>query len=276
MHDLCVKCRRPRDNHESSEFFCPICLTESDPMSTKTLTTFITAAIVAHPDRAAGAQRIQRILQGDKLPSERGFTPDVWSMIFMDQEGIGCDDNHIRAWEWLAHQDSPWLMVLEDDALPVDSFNEQLAPALLSAPTSVVSLYLGRTRPGFYQEQIAHALTGCSHPGPDDQVDLSVPWVVSTRLLHCVGVVMRREVVQLMIEGGKLAEFVRYRHAIDQGITEFCRSYSLPIGYTVPSLVDHADCRSLARHSDDNPVGGPRVAWVAGEREDWSSQFKLM
>lgn len=248
-------------------------------MITIPLHTFVTAAIVAHPDRALNAQRLQRKLHYDNpdtwtVPED--FTPTAQSQIIMDNEGLGCDDNHIRAWEWLARQDSPWLMVLEDDALPIDEFNDQLAKALINAPTSVVSLYLGRTRPGFYQQQIAHALTGCSHPGEGDRIDDSIPWVVSTRLLHCVGVVMRREVVQLMVADGLLAAHVDAVHAIDQGITEFCRSYNLPIGYTVPSLVDHADCRSLARHSDDNPVGGPRVAWATGKREDWSSQFKLM
>jgi hypothetical protein len=232
----------------------------------------VTAAIVAHPDRSPNAQRLIRVLS-ESIPTVGEPIP---TMIFMDNENLGCHDNHVRAWDWLLCQTSPWLMVLEDDALPIPEFTEQLPLALQHAPSPVVSLYLGRTRPAYYQRRIAHALVGCSHPGADEPVDDSTPWVVADRLLHCVGVVMRHEVVEQMMP--YLPEMVALKHAIDEGITEFCRMQSIPVSYTVPSLVDHADGESLAVHSRPwiNPIFGERVAWAVGGRESWDSTFRIM
>lgn len=228
----------------------------------------ITAAIVAHPDRSAGAQRLCMRLNrtGEGIPAA----------IFMDNEELGCDDNHVRAWDWLVCQDSEWLMVLEDDALPIPEFTEELTLALQHAPCGVVSLYLGRTRPAYFQHRVAHALTGCSHPGPDDQVDTSTPWVVTDRLLHCVAVVMRYGIALDMMP--YLPQFVAEKQAIDQGISAYLKSCSIPVAYTVPSLVDHADGGTLARHAPgfDNPVHGPRVAWAVGDRARWSADFRIM
>lgn len=246
----------------------------------------VTAAIVAHPDRSANAQRLQRIMQGaptvitdDKsnVFFSASIRHEIPSVIFMDHEGLGCHSNHVRAWDWLFAQTSEWLMILEDDALPIPEFLQQLPMALKHAPSPVVSLYLGRTRPAWYQKKIAHALVGCSHPGADDPVEFSTPWVVADRLLHCVGVVMRHEVVEQMMP--LLPELVRHKNdAIDEAITAFCKMQALPVSYTVPSLVDHADDRSLAIHSAgwQNPAPGDRVAWAVGKRENWSSEFRIM
>lgn len=165
-------------------------------------------------------------------------------------------------------------MVLEDDAVPIPEFHTQLAMALDKAPSPLVSLYLGRSRPAFRQDRIARALVGCSHPGSGDVVDTSVPWVVHDRLLHCVAVVIRREIVADM--HWALPEHLALHPAIDQAITNYARQYNLPISYSVPSLVDHADEDSYALHTDINPTFGPRVAWITGKRESWSSAFKIM
>jgi GR25 family glycosyltransferase involved in LPS biosynthesis len=227
----------------------------------------ISAAIVAHPGRIALAETIQDLVSWDALH-------DIPTKIFMDNEGIGCDDNHLRAWEYLSRQDGEWLMVLEDDVSPVDDFVEQLHRALDAAPAPIVSFYLGRTRPAFYQERIAHALVGCSHPGPDDPVDMSTPWLVSNRLFSQQCVAIRRDVLRGMIR--MLPEFVHRERAIDQGMTAYMRSASLPVAYSVPSLVDHLDGQSYARHADQNPVHGPRVAWCTGKRSEWTSEFRIM
>lgn len=228
----------------------------------------ISAAIVAHPDRRHRAAVLAGIV--GRPESETCFP----TMLFEDTENLGCDDNHVRAWGWLAEQDSEWLMVLEDDAIPIPEFHEQLGMALKTAPSPLVSLYLGRTRPAFYQHRVAKALVGCSHPGSGDVVDTSVPWVVGDRLLHCVAVVIRREIVEHM--HWQLPEHLALHHAIDQAITSYARSMQIPVSYTVPSLVDHADQDSYALHTDINPTFGPRVAWITGKRESWSSKFKIM
>lgn len=234
----------------------------------------VTAAIVAHPDRKPQAWDLARRLSGgSKAKLESPLVP---TMVLMDDEGVGCDANHVRAWDALSRQNSPWLMVLEDDALLTDTFHEQLPLALKTAPAPVVSLYLGRERPSFFQHRIAHALVGCSHPGPDDEPDLSVPWVVASRLLHGVGVAIRSDLVREMVP--MLHDLIDLKPGIDESVTEYLRMNSTPVAYTVPSLVDHDDSRpSLARHSDLNPrIPGTRVAWATGKREHWTSEFKIM
>lgn len=226
----------------------------------------VTSAVVSIPERSRNADRIDELMWHSNT-----IVPNI---IVEDTKRIGCDENHLRAWNLLSKHDAKWSLVLEDDALPVDDFTAQLAAALTFAPAPIVSLYLGRSRPGFMQERIAHALVGCSHPGVDDPVDLDVPWLISNRLLHCVGVAIRSDTVRHMLP--HLPTLIERTHAIDQAITEYARMQSVPIAYTVPSLVDHADGLSYAAHADQNPVHEPRVAWAAGKRSDWTSEFKIM
>lgn len=236
----------------------------------------ILPAIVGHPDRGDAAHRLFKALRIWKVM-------DFCPYVSVDFDGVGCDENHLRAWRYLDKRadgaKADWLMVLEDDVTLIGGldgadFPRQIEQALLAAPAPIVSLYLGRTRPAFYQERIAHALVGCSHPGPGDPVNLDVPWLISNRLLSQQAVVIRRDVLRDMIK--HLPEFVRRERAIDQGMTAYMRSASLPVAYTVPSLVDHLDGPSYAQHADQNPVHGPRVAWATGKRAEWSSEFKIM
>jgi GR25 family glycosyltransferase involved in LPS biosynthesis len=231
----------------------------------------ILPAIVGTPERGDAAHQLFKQL---RIWRSMDFCPYV----SIDFDGVGCDDNHLRAWRYLdrnaEYAKADWLMVLEDDVVLAEDFGNQVEDALTVAPAPIVSFYLGRTRPAFYQERIAHALVGCSHPGPGDPVNLDVPWLISNRLLSQQAVAIRRDVLHGMIK--LLPEFVHRERAIDQGMTAYMRSASLPVAYTVPSLVDHLDGPSYAQHADRNPVHGPRVAWATGKRAEWSSEFRIM
>ena len=102
----------------------------------------IEIVVVGHHSRIVKAQRLSEIL-GARL--------------LVDDGDHGANRNHYRALEWAAEQ-SCRVVVLEDDALPVAGFTEQVSEWLNRFPDSLVSFYLGTGRPPQYQIHIADRL----------------------------------------------------------------------------------------------------------------------
>ncbi|PKQ59734.1 hypothetical protein B5566_02515 [Mycobacterium sp. MHSD3] len=178
--------------------------------------------------------------------------------VAIDDMGMGCAANHRRTWEWLAlrgHGD--WCVVLEDDAVPVPSFREQLADALDHSPAPIVSLYLGRCRPGNAQATIRDHVAY----GPD------TPWLITNRLLHAVGVAIRTDLVASMVDHTAALKGC----PIDEAISHWAATHQLPVAYTWPSLVDHADTPSLV-HGPTRHHHVRRVAWRTGTRTTWQGE----
>lgn len=201
--------------------------------------------VVAHP---------QRLEQARHLAQET-----TAEAIAVDDGPFGCEVNHLRAWEWLGSGRSPWSVVLEDDAVPVPRFRYQLHAALKVAPTPIVSLYLGRTRPPHWQSSIAAAV---GHTRLQDACFLTAP-----ALLHGVGYAIRTSLIpDLLARVPKLARSL----PIDEAITVWARLAGHRISYTWPSLVDHHDGPSLINHRDGQPRRSGRVAWCADWREQWT------
>lgn len=201
-----------------------------------------TIGIVGHIDRSALIDRLTETV-----------TPDVLSI---DDGQLGCEGNHRYVWERLSNEypRSGWAVVLEDDALPVAGFDQQLEAALRVAPTPVVSLYLGRKRPKIHQRAIA----ACIAAQPDAH------WIIATRLLHAVGVAIRTSLVDDMLS------FIDSR-PIDEAITQWARTRDMRVAYTWPSLVDHADEPTVVSvHADQKPRPPGRVAWRTGQRTEWT------
>ncbi|QZE10549.1 glycosyltransferase [Mycobacterium phage ScoobyDoobyDoo] len=229
----------------------------------------IAVAVVAHPDR-----------QRDMAPALR----EVADRCFIDDGRLGAGRNHLRAWRYLARQDSEWGVVLEDDALPVDGFSEQLTKALRVAPTPVVSLYLGRTRPPHRQHSINRALGMISVDGVDPH------WLVSPYLLHHVGVAIHTDQIESLIE--YMPWHLRTQTPPDEILSRWVqRGPKCQVSYTWPSLVDHNDelpsvitsrtttlvdgmLAELYGVPDERDKDDPRlkrVAWRTGTRETWNS-----
>lgn len=202
-------------------------------------------AIVAHPIRLGMAREL-----ADRVIAEA---------ITVDNAGRGPGINHLRAWGWLNDSDSgDWAVVLEDDAVPVGDFRNQLNAALAIAPADIVSLYLGRGRPPQYQRWIAQAIS---------PLDTDPHWLIAAHMFHAVGYAVRRHLIEDLLQGvaplvGKLP--------IDEAVSKWAQEANHLVAYTRPSLVNHRDTVSLALHQDGQPRTELRVAWICGERRSWS------
>jgi hypothetical protein len=201
--------------------------------------------IVAHPTRKHWADQL-----GDTLGA----------YIEMDPGRLGCTRNHINAWQHHHnHTTLDWALVIEDDALPIPDFATQTALALGAAPTPIVSLYLGRQRPPQHQPTIMAAVKNAT--------ENHHAWITSPTLYHCVAVAIRTSHL------GSLVRFIDhnpYCHLdIDEAITEWARYHNHLIAYTQPSLVDHRDQGTIAKHRDGAPRETGRTAYQTGPRDDW-------
>lgn len=201
--------------------------------------------VVAHASRAPAAKALAR---------EVGAT-----FVSIDTGGIlGCDGNHNLVQRHLAGLPGDWSVVLEDDAVPVDGFGDQLVAALEVAPTAVVSLYLGRQRPPQYQRRIEIA-TGLADK-------MGAHWLTSSRMLHAVGYAVRSDVLPALLDfdSGLPAD----EHI---GVWASGHLGAGAVSYCWPSLVDHADWPSVTAHPDGQVRLPGRRAWRVGSRDVWSA-----
>jgi GR25 family glycosyltransferase involved in LPS biosynthesis len=202
--------------------------------------------IVAHLDRLTQTEHLASQVQADHIAYDDG--------------SLGCEKNHQRLWRWHTHNDGPWALTLEDDAVPVDGFGDQLSQVLQVAPTPIVSLYLGRSRPlAGWQTKIAIAV--------DKANKQNAHWITSTDLLHAVGVCIRSDLVPSLIE-----HLPTSRLPIDAAISQWAQANEHQVGYCWPSLLDHADGPTLVLHPDQQPRDQPRIAWWHGARDSWTDR----
>lgn len=199
-------------------------------------------AVVAHTAREQQAVALAKQVNADHI---------AW-----DDGALGCNANHGHAWHQLATADAEWSVIIEDDALPVADFSSHLEQALAAAPSNIVSLYLGTSRPALWQSRIQAATRRADKA--------NAPWIVGSHLLHAVAVAIRTDLVPTMLEhlDGSLP--------IDDAITKWATSADQPVAYTWPSLVDHRDEPSLMPRKRRNT--GPRRAWRHGTPDQWSTR----
>jgi hypothetical protein len=213
----------------------------------------IPVAVVSHVDRRGTRHRITGQAHVRHISEDDGT--------------LGCDRNHLNVWR--GHADNPihdWSVVLEDDAIPVNGFRDQLAAALAVAPAPIVSLYLGTGRPlGGWQPRIKQTILQVRRNRAN--------WILSRHLLHCVGVAIRSNLVPSLVDA--LPELLE-RLPIDEAITAWAQQNGTLIAYSWPSLVDHADEDTLVDHPDGKPRDRARVAWHTGTRLNWDSHHVHM
>ena len=104
--------------------------------------------------------------------------------MFVDEIGVGANEMHRRALEW-AEEQSCRVVILEDDAIPVDGFTNKLAEWINRFPDALVSFYLGTGRPPQYQLDIASKLNGLSPalPPHHHQTVTATLWSLTARSL---------------------------------------------------------------------------------------------
>lgn len=204
--------------------------------------------VVAHESRLLQAKQLCELVAADVIEVD---DPTL---------RLGCEANHRRVWRSLSEQSSdPWLVVLEDDAQPVDDFRNQLSQALSMAPAPYVSLYLGQGFPRHWQQRFGETIAAAT---------ADTCWAITSGwMLHAVGIAVRAELVPGMLRHLDNAIGV----PVDQAIGQHARNTQQHVAYTLPSLVDHADTPTIHVHQDGQPRTPGRKAWQIGTRPQWNA-----
>ena len=205
--------------------------------------------VVAHKDRE------------DDMQELRDLQPAI---ISPDDGTLGCAGNHLSVLLALQKRLDPhtWAVVLEDDAVPVKGFHEQLYAALSVAPTRIVSLYCGTGYPAQYQRLFAEA------------VQTDACWLIHPQLRHAVGYAIHPSIIRPVTVG--VETMIAKRYAVDDAISHWAMRNREPVGYTNPSLVDHKDgptvidYRMHLGHAAPAGRNRPRKAHKVGTRGQWT------
>lgn len=213
----------------------------------------ISLAVVAVPERIDQAQALSAQLGGAPIAVDEDRNGGRY-------HGL----NHDRALI-LANtvEDSDWLVCVEDDALPIPGFMEQLPAALNACPTSAASLYLGEQRMPRRRKPVERALTEDAH------------WVLSDTLLHGVCFAIRTDLLHQLLTTvenihGMDAD-ARYGHGLR-------RMGGYQVAHTTSSLVDHSDGPPVITRCANGTarVRGVRKALLVGGRQRWDSSYTSM
>lgn len=213
----------------------------------------IAIGIVAHPTRLESVGWLT-----DQV------APDV---VQVDYDQIGCGRNHLMTIERTHAQavtvGADWLVIMEDDALPVENFRIHAQQCLSHSPSKIVSFYLGTGYPQQYQALFAAAVLNSSC------------WITHKWMRHAVCYAIHRTIALPLLE--QMRNLVGKRWAPDDAIGEYARQHNLPISYTNPSLADHADTTSVVtnRTHRGHPTSGRskvRKAHRYGVPSDWNDQ----
>jgi GR25 family glycosyltransferase involved in LPS biosynthesis len=216
----------------------------------------LAVGIVAHPDRDEMATELGKSLSAEVASFDTralGKTTDM-----------ACAINHIVVLDWLLHAAS-WIVVLEDDAVPVKDFRFHVKQAVTHAPSPFVSFYLGTGNAVSETQQQIRRAVGIARDNGD-------AWIVGDCLIGSVGYAVRGDVAEDMVE------FIDSRagrgEELPLRISRWAQDRGHPVAYTMPSLVDHDDGESIGRpYRSDFPK---RKAWYHGTRDNWNTKATLL
>ena len=203
-------------------------------------------AVVAHPARSTFAQEV-----GSKSMAEA---------ICWDTTGIGCEANHLAAWEWLRESPRPWSVVLEDDVDLVPDFIFQLGQVLAVTPSPVVSLYLGRGHP--------HGGTADWQNRIGAKIATDVCWLTAESLLSGQGYAIKTELIPDMLS--LVTPLTEDGMPIDEAVSVWCQERNILVAHCRPSIVNHKDLPPLIKkRKDGQPRTAKRTAWLYSSRTCW-------
>lgn len=174
----------------------------------------ISIAIMAHPARKP---------QAEFLFAQLRRYPFAGAQIVYDEDRIEWNTGKRALLAGLKHGD--WHVVIQDDAILTPDFYENIENAIKALKQkTLISLYTGTARPMAkrVKDAVAKAKDG--------------EWLTNKQLLWGVGIVIPTSQIEPMLE---FVEDVDLQY--DNKIGEFYCRNSLPVYYTVPSLVDHND-----------------------------------
>ncbi|HBR4758648.1 TPA: hypothetical protein L9W62_004533 [Klebsiella pneumoniae] len=190
--------------------------------------TDIKFVVVGHHTRIGHAQRLAEMLDAHLL---------------IDGSNHGANWNHYRALQWAAEQ-SCRVVVLEDDALPVEGFQTMVTEWLTRFPDSLISFYLGTGRPPQYQLEIATKLIAADRERTDH--------ITMQCLVHAVCYSVPTKLIPKVVSRWDASK------PADYAIGDACGG---PVIYPCYSLVDHADGKPVEKHPDGQHRNERRRAW---------------
>ncbi|MGM8381014.1 hypothetical protein [Enterobacter hormaechei] len=190
--------------------------------------TDIKFCVVGHHSRTGQAQRLAALLDAHLL---------------IDDGNHGANWNHRRALEWAAEQTCR-VVVIEDDALPVDLFYTPVSNWLKRFPDSLISFYLGTGRPPQYQIQKAERLIVADKTQAD--------YITLPRLIHGVCYSVPPQHIERVLSRWDSSKPADY--AVGD-------AWGGSVIYPCYSLVDHADGEPVECHPDSAPRTERRRAW---------------
>ena len=211
----------------------------------------VPVAIIAHDKRKQMATRLCNTVGAEAI---------VW-----DNHNQGCEATHAKAWDYLQHATEPWAVFLEDDAVPVDFFREQLAQVLAVATTPIVSLYLGRGRPDQWQLPISAV------------IGTEACFIRSDTLLSTVGYAVQTPLLRDMAHNVLRISYLRQME-LPEAITRWAKDRGYKVSYSRPSIVDHLDIKPII-NTEDRYDGQERTelrkAWLFDWRPSgtWNSSW---
>jgi hypothetical protein len=205
--------------------------------------------IVAHEDRLEGVDSLRDQVQAD--------------YVSVDDGTLGCGGNHLAVLTQLYEMSAlrSWVVVLEDDALPVSDFRDQFTKVLEVAPSPLLSLYCGTGFPAQYQALFVEA------------VESGVCWIMHAQLRHAVAYALHPLILKAVLT--RIEKLIEQRWAPDDAIGKWAMENHTPVAYTNPQLVDHDDTKTVIdyrMHLGHVSVAGrnrPRKAYNVGSREVW-------
>lgn len=163
--------------------------------------------------------------------------------LMMDYASRGANWSHRMAMEWAVEQDGR-VVVLEDDALPVDGFESLVESWLERFPDALVSFYLGTGRPPQYQPKIAEKLIESDKTHSD--------YITLPRLIHGVC---------YSVPQGHVANVLKRWESHKPADYAVGDAWGGVVVYPCWSLVDHQDGPSVERPWNNALRRERRQAW---------------
>jgi len=184
--------------------------------------------VTAHTSRLAAAQRLCDLLD---------------ARMFLDDGTLGEPGNTRAALAWAEGQDASHVLVIQDDALPVEGFAGLAEAAIDERPNHIISYYLGTGRPAQTEARQAIRLADRTQSRwvEMSRIYWGVAWSIPTSLLP--------ELNAWLSTHNGATDSITGRWMLRTGRLCF---------YTWPCLVDHLDGPTLVEHTYS---GIERKAW---------------
>ena len=185
--------------------------------------------VVAHPDRLKWVELLQRHI----------------SVVAVVVDTVSARSGHLTALR-LASQHDERVVIMEDDAIPVEGFDERSDWWADARPGDLLSFYLGTSRPKQFQALVDKRMAVADEKG---DIALCLP-----QLIHGVCYSIPQQNVAEVVY--RMERLNRVREA-DFAIGA---AWGREVCYPLESLVQHRDETPVERHPDGQPRTEARVA----------------